>query len=137
MLKRQCKAPQPFEQGVNPPSQRATGKRRKTQPKHRAASQSTAKRDAVVASAASRGGLDSPPATAPRPLRRSLLFEPEATPAALSDEHGDSVLGSDDNTEDEDPEPAEELPVEAAEAAEAGDLAAAAAAAAIEYSPQL
>lgn len=127
MQKRQRTALQPFEQGVNPLSQRATGKRRKTQPKHRTASQSTLKRDVVLAAAASRRGLTSPLATAPRPLRRSSLFEPEATPAALSDSCGNSILGVDDDTEDEnlegDKEAAaeaaaeEEAPAEAAEAA--------------------
>jgi hypothetical protein len=131
MPKRQRTAPQPFEQGVNPPSQRATSKRRKAQPKHRAPIQSTPKRDAVLAGAASRGGLASPPATATRSLRRSPLFEPEATPAALSDGRGDSILGVDDDTEDEDPEPA----AVAGEVAEAEDIgiAAAAAAAAVGY----
>ena len=131
MPKRHRTAPQPFEQGVNPPSQRATSKRRKAQPRHRAPIQSTPKRDAVLASTASRGGLASPPATATRPLRRSPLFEPEATPAALSDGRGDSILGVEDDTEDEDPEPA----AAASEAAEAEDIgvAAAAAAAAVEY----
>jgi hypothetical protein len=105
MPKRQRTAPQPFEQGVNPPSQRATSKRRKAQPKHRAPIQSTPKRDAVLASAASHRGLASPPATTTHSLRRSPLFKPEATPAALSNRRSDSILSVDDDTEDKDPEP--------------------------------
>jgi hypothetical protein len=133
MPKRQRTAPQLFEQGVNPPSQRATSKRRKAQPKYHAPSQSTPKKDAVLAGGASRGGLASPPATARRPPRRSLLFELEATPAALSDGRSDSIISVNDDTEDENPESVEVPPAEAEDIS----VTSAAAAAAIEHFARL
>lgn len=99
--KRQRKAKQPFDQGINPSSQK-----RKTPLSRQDLAHSTPKR-------VRREALLSPPATAP-PRCRSPLFKPElqATQTATSAQAYDLAGGEDDNTVDEggsDPLPEEEL----------------------------
>jgi hypothetical protein len=87
--KRQRKAKQPFDQGINPSSQK-----RKTPPSRQGLTHSTPKH-------VRRKALLSPPATAP-PRCQSPLFEPElqATQTATSAQAYDLAGGEDDNTVD-------------------------------------